>query len=105
MEFKWTEMEGKEVSKCLQANAADVLQDLLLSADRLASKETAIKTIESLFGSVKVSKGDVNLAGRVLFDMDTLYGSVLGLTFVFDVVSEIFVPIGFGFSVKDQGSG
>ena len=78
------------------------LQNLLLSADQLASKEAAVQAIKSLFRSVEVSESDVNLASRVLFDVDTLHRPVLGLAFVFDILSEVFVPVGLGFSAKGR---
>lgn len=72
---------------------------LLLSADRLATKEASVQAVQGLFRSVKISEGDVNLAGRILFDMDAGHSSVLGLTLVFDVFCKFFVPVRFGFSV------
>lgn len=34
-----------------------------------------------------------------LFDLDRQYRAVFGLTFTLDIVSEILVPIAFGFPV------
>lgn len=77
---------------------------LLLSADRLAAEKSAIEAFKGLSRSVKVSEGDVNLASRVLFDMDTCHGPVLGGAFFLNILGKIFVPIGFGLSVNRNGT-
>ena len=71
----------------------------ILSTYGLPTKESAIQTLKGLSRTIKVSKRDIDLACRVLLNMDTGDGTVLGMAFVFDVFGEVFVPAMFGFSV------
>lgn len=77
----------------------------VLSTDGLATKESSVETVQGLARSIKVSEGHVDFACGVFLDVDTLDGTILGLTFVFDILCEVFVPVGLGFPDAIESKG
>lgn len=68
-----------------------------MSADGFATKESSIETVKSLSRSVKVSKGDVDLACRIFLHVNAGDRAILGLAFVLHILGEVLVPIELSF--------
>jgi hypothetical protein len=68
-----------------------------MSDEASTSKEPPVEPVDGLCGAVEVDKLDVDLALRLLLDLDVGDGTVFGFALGLDVLGEVGVPVAFGF--------